>query len=249
MFVSLEFCYDIWDAWKFPLRNFMVLDSCKSWFLHDNLHTRIISHKKKRATFTAVQKMAVSLWENFDFLSKSCVFQHFGFHLFFCIRWKYCKGYKIKNCSSKKNLKRRGAAPAPVTLFVYLCVLQIEPSLCCKLSLLPPVLTSTVGVTRSFSFKHHRGATPWNHASSMKNWCLGGALERQMTLYGWWFNQKSGGNAPVEVCSLFHYLRGLYIPDFLPSTVVDSKLDTSSTALRNNKFPLKIDGWKMIHFL
>ena len=72
--------------------------------------------EKKRATFTAVQKMAVSLWENFDFLSKSCVFQHFGFHLFFCIRWKYCKGYKIKNCSSKKNLKRRGAAPAPVTL-------------------------------------------------------------------------------------------------------------------------------------
>ena len=42
--------------------------------------------KKKRATFTAVQKIAVSLWENLDFLSKSCVFQHFGFHLFFCIR-------------------------------------------------------------------------------------------------------------------------------------------------------------------
>ena len=72
--------------------------------------------KKKRATFAAVQKMAVSLWENVDFLSKSCVFQHFSFHLFFCIRWKYCKGYKIKNCSSKKNLKKRGAAPAPVTL-------------------------------------------------------------------------------------------------------------------------------------
>ena len=51
---------------------------------------------KKRPTFNPVHKMIVSVWKNLDFTSKPCVLQHFDFSPFFCICWKYCKGYKIK---------------------------------------------------------------------------------------------------------------------------------------------------------